>query len=340
MASLATFLLYNASIGDAKVTLQVVLLSLPAHLFYFYIVAYIGLPKLLFRKHYVAFGVFLVSCMLLATVLFRIIEILVVEDLINAVMVRDSPGFIWHKMDGSFWERLTRTKYFIIAMEETNIAVWLALTIKFFKMYTERRQAALQAELEFLKGQVHPHFLFNTLNNLYALTLQHSPRSPQIVLGLSEILRYMLYECNVERVSLKRDIAILQSYVALEQLRYEERLDLTFSINGDPGAHQIAPLLVLPLVENAFKHGASEDAGAPWINIDLRVHDDHFKFKIANSRPEQAPNDAAVHFGNIGLRNVRKRLEILYPGAHQLRTVAEDDTFIAILEVALNKHLQ
>ena len=128
-------------------------------------------------------------------------------------------------------------------------------------MWYEKQRAALEAELNLLKGQLHPHFLFNTLNNLYALTLNQSSRSPSVVMGLSEILRYMLYEANRESVLLKRDVEILENYIGLEKIRYEDRLDLNFNISGISEEQKIAPLLILPLVENAFKHGTSERIG-------------------------------------------------------------------------------
>ncbi len=107
--------------------------------------------------------------------------------------------------------------------------------------------AILQAELSSLKGQLHPHFLFNSLNNIYALALNNAPQTPGIILGLSNILRYVIYECTADRVSLERDIEIMQDYIRLEQLRYEDRLDLNVRIFGDPPGHwQIAPLLMLP----------------------------------------------------------------------------------------------
>lgn len=338
VAFFATTFVYGSGMPDYGLTMLVVLLCMIPQILYFYTVAYFGMPRLLFRKKYAAFILFLIVCSLLASLGFRLTEILIVDPMIFAAIKKNDPGFVWKKLDGTFLEQLKRPNYFIMAIEQSNIVVWIAFAVKLFKMWYERRQAALQAELDFLKGQVHPHFLFNTLNNLYALTLHNSPRSPAIVLGLSEILRYMLYECNAERVSLKRDLEILQSYVALEKLRYEERLDLTFSINGDINGQEIAPLLILPLLENAFKHGASEDIGAPWINISLQVSEQSLKFKIANSKPELVQHGAEKHFGKIGLGNVRKRLELLYPAAHQLRIVDEEDTFLAVLDIQLNGH--
>lgn len=338
VAFTATVLIYGASIPGYGLTMLVVAACMPAQVIYFYTVAYIGMPRLLFRKKYIAFILFLTAVMLVCSFIFRLAEILIADPMIERAIQRVKPGYSWSKLEGTFLEQLKKPGYIIMAIEQTNILVWIAFAVKLFKMWYERRQAALQAELDFLKGQVHPHFLFNTLNNLYALTLHNSPRSPAIVLGLSEILRYMLYECNAEKVALKRDVEILQSYIALEKLRYEERLDLTFSINGDIHHQQIAPLLILPLLENAFKHGASEDTGAPWINISMQVSEETLRFKIANSKPEQTHPEAAKHFGKIGLSNVRKRLSLLYPSAHQLRIVDDEDTFLAILEVQLNGH--
>ncbi|WP_199120997.1 sensor histidine kinase [Pedobacter sp. ASV28] len=221
------------------------------------------------------------------------------------------------------------------ALEQSNTVVWICLMISFFKMWYERKQAALQAELNFLKGQIHPHFLFNTLNNLYAHTLSQSPKSPVIVLGLSNILRYMLYECNSDLVPLKRDIEILKSYITLEKIRYEERLDLNLVIKGQIGHQQIIPLLMLPLVENAFKHGASEMVQDAWINVDLEVSEHRLKFKVSNSKPSEPVSSSKSHFGKIGLTNVRSRLELLYKNAHSFTTYDEGDMFVAILEVNL-----
>lgn len=193
-----------------------------------------------------------------------------------------------------------------------------------------------QTELNFLKGQIHPHFLFNTLNNLYALTLRQSPKSPSIVLGLSNILRYMLYECGTETVLLKRDLEIIHNYVELEKLRYEERLDLTFSVTGVIDDQKIPPLLMLPLIENAFKHGTGETISEPWINIDLKLSSNNLKFKISNSKPGKPSEDHEKHFGTIGLENVKKRLEILYPNAHKLLVFDEEELFVTILELKLN----
>lgn len=208
--------------------------------------------------------------------------------------------------------------------------------VKFFKMRHERKQLALQAELNFLKGQIHPHFLFNTLNNLYALTLNQSSKSPAVVLGLSEILRYMLYECNTDNVKLEREVEVIKNYISLEKIRYEERLEINCSLSGDVQNKYIAPLLMLPLVENAFKHGTSETIVDPWINIEINITESQLKFKVSNSKPLQKSENNETHFEKIGLSNVQKRLDFLYKDGYQFHTYDEEEIYVAILEINLN----
>lgn len=312
---------------------------LPVHIAYFYTVAYVVIPKLLYTKKYAEFVLTMFLCVFFAALAWRIADILWVEPYLYSVQQKTGRMLIWDDPRAPFFEQLTRPVSFINSVKGSNLVLWAGIAAKFFKMWYERRQAALHAELNFLKGQVHPHFLFNTLNNLYALTLNQSPKSSSVVMGLSEILRYMLYECSSESIELKKDIDILKSYIAIEKIRYEDRLDLNFSINGNLDGQKIAPLLILPLVENAFKHGASEKIGQAWINIDLSVKEDFLKFKISNSKPETLPDDAGNHFGNIGLSNVRKRLEILYPEHHRLKIFDEEEMYAVILELELDKRI-
>lgn len=331
--------IYGAGMPGYWLTIGIVGMFLPIHIGYFYLIAYVIIPRFFDRKQYLAFAAYLVLIVVGATVAFRLLEILVADPIIYNAVRETDPTFVWHKLDGTFRQQFSKPSYLISAFEQTNIFVWIALSVKFFKMWYDRRQAAMEAELNFLKGQLHPHFLFNTLNNLYALTLKQSPQSPGVVMGLAEILRYMLYEANTEIVQLERDMSILKSYIELEKIRYEERLDIHFSVNGLSPEQTIAPLLILPLVENAFKHGASEQIGQAWINMDLRVKGNALKFKISNSKPETPHRDDRPHHVSIGLANVRKRLEILYPSAHHLKIMDEEDVFAVILEIDLDKRL-
>lgn len=187
--------------------------------------------------------------------------------------------------------------------------------------------------LHLLKAQIHPHFLFNTLNNLYALSLQKSDESPGVVLELSQILRYILYECNTSTVSLEKEIKMIERYISLEKIRYENQLEINMDLDGDLSALNVAPLLILPLVENAFKHGISKLMEDGWINISAKARAGQFIFKISNNKRPGNNRQPSAMFGNIGLMNIRKRLHLLYPRQHELKIIDEDEVFIVILKI-------
>lgn len=189
-------------------------------------------------------------------------------------------------------------------------------------------------ELSLLNAQIHPHFLFNTLNNLYSLTIAKADEAPRVVLGISAILRYILYECNTMKVDLGKELEVIENYVELEKIRHHNRLEINLNVEGDVTGRKIAPLLILPLVENAFKHGVSRLTEDAWINIDAKVRGDRFIFKIANNAPQTEPDKlSGLKYGNIGLTNIKKRLTILYQKRHRFKITSEDDIFIVLLEV-------
>lgn len=327
---------YGMGMPDYGIALVVILSILPVHIAYFYTTVYWILPRFLYRRKYSQLFLSLILSAFVSALLFRLLEIVFTDPFILKAVRVEKPDYQWHKLDGNFWQQLIKPVYIINALEQSNLVVWVAVSLKFVQMWYEKRQLAVQSELSALKSQIHPHFLFNTLNNLYALTLKQSPQSPAIVLGLSDILRYMLYECGTDNVALKRDVEIMQHYIELEKLRYEERLDLNFSITGNITDQRIPPLLMLPLIENAFKHGTSETIDDAWINIDLSVKGHRLKFKISNSKPLDNNKKAG---GQIGLDNVRKRLVLLFPYAHQIQVFDEEELFVVILELDLKQNL-
>lgn len=332
MVWLLTAFVYGYEKQSIFVALKSNLLLLPVHMIYFYTVAYIIIPKYLLKRKYVKFAIILLLFVFIMPGITRAFDIFLVEPHLD-VYLKSIGYHHWEKVKGTKWERFTNAVYYLNAFKGANLVVWFAVAIKFFLSWYKRHNAALQAELNLLKAQIHPHFLFNTLNNLYALTLNSSPKSPEIVMGLSEILRYMLYECNVESVSLKKDVEILENFILLERMRYEERLDFNFTKEGDLEQQQIAPLLLLPLVENAFKHGAGEKIGQAWINMELVLLENQLSFKVNNSKA-YAGNKSKQ---GIGLENVRKRLELIYPNAHQLKIFDEEDMFAVILKIDLSQ---
>ncbi|MGZ3845617.1 MAG: sensor histidine kinase [Flavisolibacter sp.] len=181
-------------------------------------------------------------------------------------------------------------------------------------------------ELAALQAQVNPHFFFNTLNSIYSLSLDNDSRLPETILQLSQIMRYYLYESKGEKVPLEKEIAILKDYIQLQRIRSNEKLDLQLEMEGVVEGKEIAPLLLLTVTENAFKHGAKGDAGASYIHIKTEVKDDSFQFQISNNKGK-AHADLDTGKG-LGLENLRRRLELLYPQKHELaiRETATDFT--------------
>ena len=195
----------------------------------------------------------------------------------------------------------------------------------------------IQTELRFLKSQINPHFLFNTLNNLYALTLKKSDKAPEIVLKLSEIMRYMLYECNEKRVLLTKEIHYIHNYLDLERLRQPGAADIRFTTEGNISDQMVAPLLFVPFLENSFKHGLNHHMhGGGFVRLHLAVHGNDLEFFIENSKAEGLPRQEHPRSGGIGLANVRQRLEILYPGSYNLLIQDEPHRYSVTLQLQLN----
>lgn len=230
-------------------------------------------------------------------------------------------------------------KVFYAAINIYTIAV-VAAIIKLLKQWfntqqinSSLKQEKLAAELKFLKAQIHPHFLFNTLNNLYALTLKKSSKAPEVVLKLSELLDYMLYECNVPKVTLEKEIAMLENYIALEKIRYGDDLKIDFKIDNEVKGLLISPMLLLPLVENAFKHGVSKEIHEKLIEINLNTNKGLLEFSIENSKDSKSINSKNSYTEGIGLRNVIRRLELVYKDKHQLKIDDKGGSFKVLLSV-------
>jgi len=214
-------------------------------------------------------------------------------------------------------------------------------TIKLMKFWylKEQRNLQLQKEnvatqLQLLKAQIHPHFLFNTLNNIFSYTQETAPKAAQLVAGLSDMLRYMLYDCNQSLTPLHKEIKLLQDYCSLEKVRYDAALDLQLSVPEKNTALYISPLLLLPFVENCFKHGASNQVDNAWISISITTEGSRMKMKVVNSKSlEEA---AAGYKAGIGIANVKTRLELLYPGRYELSITNEPEVFIVKLSLQLD----
>jgi two-component system sensor histidine kinase AlgZ len=208
------------------------------------------------------------------------------------------------------------------------------------KLQAERQRAEaerekVQAELELLKAQLHPHFLFNTLNNLYAFVYEKSEKAPKMLLQLSRLLSYVLYECKANEVLLSNEINAIQNYISLEKERYGDRLDISTDFAGKIANKMVAPMLFQPFIENAFKHGTSEQLGNVWMSISLSVKEGELYFKTINSCGDNDETDEATRKTGVGIENVKKRLELLYPGKYNLQTGREDGVYVVTLLLQL-----
>ena len=199
----------------------------------------------------------------------------------------------------------------------------------------ELESQTLQSELKFLKSQINPHFLFNTLNSLYALTLKKSDLAPEIVLKLSEMMRYMLYECNEKEVPLHKEINYMQNYLELEKLRHGAKMLINLKVNGEVSEQKISPLILIPFIENSFKHGINNQITQGFVNLELNVFDNDLQMILENSKSPSLPKIGDKRSGGIGLVNVRRRMAILYPEHHHLEIKESPNTY----KIELNLNL-
>lgn len=213
---------------------------------------------------------------------------------------------------------------FIVTLASTLYEISI-LTNQTAKETALLKAEKLEAELKFLKSQINPHFLFNSLNNIYTLTVLDPKSAGKSLLKLSEMLRYLLYECDAEKVPLERELTYLQNYIDLFSLKDDEGLNINFDAKDVNSNVMIAPLLFIPFVENAFKHSQIEDLENGWINISIIGDNEQIYFEIKNSVPklEFSKDD----LGGIGLQNVKRQLELLYPNQHNLYIQQKDEQF-------------
>ncbi|WP_367158757.1 sensor histidine kinase [Lutibacter sp.] len=207
--------------------------------------------------------------------------------------------------------------------------------LKEHKRLTDLEKLQLETELLFLRSQISPHFFFNTLNNIYALSLENSSKTPKIIIKLSELMRYLLYETKKKKQSLEKEIICIQNYLDLERIRFDEKLEVNMTISGDIKNKKIAPILLLSFIENAFKHGANKNIGKIRINIDFNIIENFLYFRIANPIPTETKYEQQLNKSSgIGLQNVKKRLALGYKiDEYNLDIKTIDSLFIVELKI-------
>ncbi|MEQ9405162.1 MAG: histidine kinase [Cyclobacteriaceae bacterium] len=236
------------------------------------------------------------------------------------------------------------TDYYMVSFSDINVLIgiftiyWVFTTLfKLSKSWYHLQKLErdnLQFKLSSLKAQVNPHFLFNSLNSLYSLALNKSSETPKVILGLSDLMRYMLYEAAGDKVALSKEIEAIQNYLNLQKLRADESSDIKFETTGDPGELQIAPLLFIPLIENSFKHGVKGISKEGYVHIDLRVHKEELSFSIRNNKGIVDEVEKSES-GGIGLKNVTKRLALIYGDRSNLTVDDMPDSFRVTVTIKL-----
>jgi sensor histidine kinase YesM len=199
------------------------------------------------------------------------------------------------------------------------------------KMRKEAEKDKLNTELAFLKHQINPHFLFNTLNSIYSLALIKSDMTAEAVMKLSDMMRYVIQDVSHDKVSLELELEYMVHYVELQKIRLSKNVDVQLHLEGDAKPYQIPPLILVPFIENAFKYGTSSHENA-MIRIDLKLHAGLLNFKVANQI--FAGREKQETFG-IGIKNTQQRLNLIYPGRHHLELTSNEQVFIVNLEISL-----
>jgi len=322
--SLVSFVLFVVRNNDRFTTQGILVLFVLYGLInisLFYINYLILIPRFLDRKNYAVYAM----AVLFVVVGYGLAKYGVGRIFPNDVLLRNSTNII------GFWS------YFISTVITSLMFIFLSIVLKFSIAWflNERIQRDLEnqrltAELAFLKSQINPHFLFNSLNSIYSLAYQKSDNTPGAILKLSEIMRYMLYESNDNKVALEKELQYLQNYIDLQKIRFGKNAFIDFKIEGVVGDQRIVPLLLIAFIENAFKHGVANDA-ATAIQLLIRIDATTLYFFIRNKK--HANNRDAV--GGIGLSNVKRRLDLLYPRKYSLEIRDEIDTYTCELSLVL-----
>lgn len=299
-----------------------------------YCMLYIILPKFILKKKYVLAILSAALLWILSGVLHIILFTDVFPKLISMILPAE---FLINT------QRPQSVKFFMAIMSSNKGAFTItafALLLKFGKQWYLKEQRNLQlqrentaAQLQLLTAQVHPHFLFNTLNNIFSQTQLESPKGSKMIMNLSDILRYILYEGQKPLVPLQQELMMITEYVNLEKVRYGNKLDVHVLTPDKMDDIYIAPLLLIPFVENCFKHGTSNVLENPWINLTIELRDTTLVIKLMNGKAPLNGNGQSKP--GIGIYNVRQRLELLYKDKYDLQIREDEEVFVVDLRMEL-----
>lgn len=322
------FILVNYFITEGTSLIKWVcfeLTVLPIKLIFTYTVAYVIMPSFLYKGKFLEFSILtLVALIFSGACLFMLYN-----EIVDPLIMAGIPHY--------------KQEQFIYKALDLLYIAGLFIGFKFFQNYhlsQERNQQLLieksQTELKFLKNQIQPHFLFNTLNNIYSLVLSKNDKASETIVTFSDIMSYMLYESNTSQVQLEKEVLHLENYIELEKLRHGRKLELNYHKNIESGNIPIPPLILFPFVENAFKHGANCAKGKSLIEIKIHADKGQLWFSVYNSHDRTINN--LIEKSGIGLKNVKKRLELIYSNNYELDIKSDESSFNVLLTINSNNN--
>lgn len=297
------------------------------------IILYFLMPKLLHKKKNTLFVLATLFFVYVIQTLYSIVRIHYFQAYYPEIYEKRPPYILWDRMTS-----------FVAFLSNITWVVFPSIILIAIKYYSDQKDiVALKeqkksTELNLLKNQLNPHFLFNTLNNLYALALKKSDKTPEVIAKLSEILDYMLYQCKDNYVSIKKEIELLENYIALEKVRYGNRVAVVFEKNIQNNVN-IAPLILLTFVENAFKHGVSQELNTGVIELYVSTTEKEIIFKLKNSKPKTAIETTVGDKKSIGMQNTEKQLDLLYPNSYQLEVNDSALAYTLVLKLQLHEKI-
>ncbi len=286
------------------------------------------LPRYYFRNRFYHFSLFLA----LTIVAYPLLSYLVREGIVDVYINN-------HPESYSFYNYFASMLIFVFGLAPLawfKIASHLKEDVLYHqKLDNDRLNALLklkETELKLLRSQLHPHFLFNTLNNLYSLALEKSDKTPDLIIRLGDMLSYIIYDCNSDKVLLVKEIDFLKSYIELQKVRYVS-CDIKLEITGDIDDQKIAPMLLHTFIDNSFKHGAARISGDSWINIAIYAYNGFIDFRVENTKP--AGQELNKEVGGIGIENAKKRLQLIYRDRYELNIHQSESTYSVFLKLLL-----
>jgi len=322
------FLRWGSYFNDYLYSFKSNLLGFPIHIFLTYFTIYYLIPKFIFKRKFFTFMIILISSIFLMVFL----KYLLTYYLISYNVWPEGPET--HSLTFNYAIVMMLGELYVITfVASIKLTIdWLRETGRVAKLEKEQ----LETELRFLRAQISPHFFFNTLNNIYSLSLEKSDKTPETIIKLSDLMRYVLYETKDKDQSLAKEIVFIKNYLDLEKIRYNQNLQLDFNVIGNPKGKRIAPMLLVQFIENAFKHGANQNIGKVKISIEIKIEEKFLYFRISNTKPKNHILPTKKKTGGIGLSNVEKRLKLRYGDEeYRLGIYEESDEYVVNLKLKL-----